>query len=351
MSKSDVPKNESGMEEKSEEQIIEEEVKKLNPDLQRLFKLLDRTIQPLRSNATMLLAGNTTITENQRKILNLEEENICLKCKLKTLEHNQEKTKSKVDQIEDRLLEGNVVMHGLREDEDETSMRLYDKVVKAMSHTVNRHNKNERMESAKAVSISTVKQVGRKNPSRTRPTIISFVYKADAQNLLENKKKLPKGIYVNREYSEEVEEKQRYLRPILKAARQSSKYRGLCHMEKDVLIIDSTRYTKENLHKLPKTINGYHAMSKRSKDVIGFFGELNPFSNFYQINIELDGIKFHSSEQWIQYQKVKLFGDWDAEAKILQSKKAIECREFPMTLRTMKKRNGRKILKNYVIGD
>ena len=73
---------------------------------------------------------------------------------------------------------------------------------------------------------------------------------------------------MDREYLDEVEEKGRYLSPILKAARQSSKYRGLCHMENDVLIIDSTRYTKENLHELPKMINGYHAMSKRNKEVI-----------------------------------------------------------------------------------
>ena len=77
--------------------------------------------------------------------MNLEEEDKSLKPKLKTLEQNQEKTKSKVDEIENRLLEGNVVMHGLREEEDETSMRLYDKVVEAMSHTINRHNKNERL--------------------------------------------------------------------------------------------------------------------------------------------------------------------------------------------------------------
>ena len=118
---------------------------------------MDRTQQPLRSDVTTLPVGNMTITENQRKILNLEEENSSLKWKLRILEHNQEKTKSKVDQIENRLLEGNVVMHGLGEEDDETSMQLYEKLVEAMSYTINRCNKKDRIETAKGVSISTVK--------------------------------------------------------------------------------------------------------------------------------------------------------------------------------------------------
>ena len=324
----DQPKEPNPEEDKQEEPSIADEVKKLNPDLQRLFKLLDRTIQPLRSDVTRLLAGNSTVSENQRKIVMLEEENVSLKRKLKTIERSQEKTRHKVDQIESRLLEGNVIMQGLAETEEEGSMQLYGKVVDALSYTIKRRNKEDRIKAAKEVSISTVKRIGRKNPSRVRPVVISFVYKADAINLLENKKKLPKGIYVDREYPEDIEERRRYLRPILRAARQHPKYKGLCRMDQDVLVIDSTRYTKENLHKLPKKIDSYHSTSKRTTEVVGFFGELNPFSNFHEVQIEIDGIKFHSTEQWIQYQKAKLFGDHDTEEKILNSKKAIQCKRL-----------------------
>ena len=48
-----------------EEGSISEEVKKLNPDLQRLFKLIDRTITPLRSDVTRLLLGNEKVSEHQ----------------------------------------------------------------------------------------------------------------------------------------------------------------------------------------------------------------------------------------------------------------------------------------------
>ena len=315
-------------ENKEEEGSIDEEVKKLNPDLQRLFKLIDRTITPLRSDVTRLLVGNERVSEHQRKIVMLEEENITLKRKLKKVEKSQEKTKTKVDRIESRLLEGNVIMNGLEEGEEESSLELYEKTVEAISYTVKGRNRKERMEAAKEISISTVKRVGRRNQTRKRPTVISFVYKADAINLLEHKKKLPQGIYVDKEYPEEVEERRRYLRPILRAARQNPKYKGLCRMEEDVLVINSTRYTKENLHKLPKNIDRYHSTSKRNKDVIGFFGELNPFSNFHEVSFEMDNVTFHSTEQWIQYQKAKLFGDNEIGEKIMKTTKAIECKKL-----------------------
>ena len=330
MDKSSEKKRETEkVEEKVEEEgSISEEVKKLNPDLQRLFKLIDRTITPLRSDVTRLLLGNERVSEHQRKIVMLEEENVSLKRKLKKVEKSQEKTKTKVDQIESRLLEGNIIMHGLEEGKEESSLELYEKTVEAISYTVKGRNKKERMETAKEISISTVKRVGRKNQHRNRPTVISFVYKADAINLLEHKKKLQKGIYVDKEYPEEVEERRRYLRPILRAARQNPKYKGLCRMEEDVLVINSTRYTKDNLHKLPKTIDRYHSTSKRNKEVIGFFGELNPFSNFHEVSFEMDGVTFHSTEQWIQYQKAKLFGDNDTGEKIMKTTRAIECKKL-----------------------
>ena len=62
--------------------------------------------------------------------------------------------------------------------------------------------------------------------------------------------------------------------------------------------------------------------------MIGFFGELNPFFNFHEVSIEMDGITFHSTEQWIQYQKAKLFGDKETGEKIMKTTRAIECKRL-----------------------
>ena len=61
-------------------------------------------------------------------------------------------------------------------------------------------------------------RIGKNNPSRCRPIKIAFASKSDADLLMECKKKLQQGIYVDREYSEEEERDRELLRPILKAA-------------------------------------------------------------------------------------------------------------------------------------
>ena len=40
-----------------------------------------------------------------------------------------------------------------------------------------------------------------------------------------------------------------------------------------------------------------------------FFGQHHPFSNFHPSTIEIDGVKYSHSEQYIQAEKAKLFND------------------------------------------
>ena len=64
------------------------------------------------------------------------------------------------------------------------------------------------------------------------------------------------------------------------------------------------------------------------KQELGFFGELNPFSNFHPAPFTQEGITFHSSKQWIQYQKAKLFNDEHTAQKILESDTALKCQHL-----------------------
>ena len=101
-----------------------------------------------------------------------------------------------------------------------------------------------------------------------------------------------------------------------------------CHMDSSVLVIKGRNYTSNNLHTLPLEINGFSATSKESEDgnVIGFFGELNPLSNFHPMLFIINGKNYHSSEQFIQQQKCVLFGDHDTERLIMSSKSVLDCK-------------------------
>ena len=80
-------------------------------------------------------------------------------------------------------------------------------------------------------------------------------------------------------------------------------------MDGDALMIKSKRYTIDNLHQLPDEINGFKATTKRDGNVLCYYGELNPFSNFHPVEFEVDGDIYQSSEQFIQQQKAIMFDD------------------------------------------
>ena len=75
-------------------------------------------------------------------------------------------------------------------------------------------------------------------------------------------------------------------------------------------------------------MTGYNVSSKEDDNHIGFFGELNPFSNFHEAPFTVDGITYHSSEQFIQYKKAKFFTDDSSSKKILKASTSLECKQL-----------------------
>ena len=169
-------------------------------------------------------------------------------------------------------------------------------------------NHHEQMNEARKILIKKTSRIGKYNPYKGRPISVTFVYNEDCEHLLANKKYLPKGVFADKQYCAEIENTRRILRPVIRKARRG-KYKGRCRMERDQIVIDGKRYGLRNLHQLPPDLNTFKCTSAESEDCIGFFGELNELSNFHQCKFEINGIKYSSSEQWIQYCKAKYFKD------------------------------------------
>ena len=95
-----------------------------------------------------------------------------------------------------------------------------------------------------------------------------------------------------------------------------------------ILVIKGKSYTSANLHLLPLDINGYSSTSKidAQANIISFFGELNPLSNFHPTPFSINGHTYHSSEQFIQHQKCLLFGDKITEHLVMTSDTPLECK-------------------------
>ena len=139
-----------------------------------------------------------------------------------------------------------------------------------------------KLQREREIQIARCKRMGPYQENRCRPVRVEFVYKWDADELYENRFYLGKGVYINQEYNVETETARKLLRPILKASKQYSEYKNTSRLNGDKLIINGRRYGKHNLHQLLDKLKPMKVSTKENSDTIGFFGELCPFSNFYE---------------------------------------------------------------------
>ena len=181
---------------------------------------------------------------------------------------------------------------------------------------------------ARKFNIIKTRRLGNYSGDRCRPISVQFKYKEDADAILYSKRHLPKGVFVDCQYNNETERRRRRLRPILQAARRLTKYRGECRMEADVLVIKGTRYTMKNLDQLPEDLSTFNVSSVTTTDACVFFGELNPYSNFYPAGFYEGGNYFSSSEQYIQYKKAVYFKDSQVAEEIMTTDDPLECKKL-----------------------
>ena len=164
-----------------------------------------------------------------------------------------------------------------------------------------------------------------------------FLEKKDVDHLFSNRKKLPKGVFIDKEYSQTTEKERRLVRPILRAARRMDKYKGKVRMEGPHLVVDGKHYHRQNLHTLPKDLDPIESTCKTNDTIIGVFGELHPFSNFHPCKFTCDGKEFHSSEQFIQMKAVEYFEDQVAKERIINACDAQECKEIARDINNFNK--------------
>ena len=226
------------------------------------------------------------------------------------------------------MLEGNLIMRGLKEDLWELEDNLKERIHKAISATVDDDHYSECIRVTRNIGIRTAKRLGKYRKDKSRPVAVCFERKQHTDILLENRSYLPKGIFVDHEYTKEAENNRSLLKPILRLAKQIPKYQGKCKLDEDTLIILGMKYTVNTIHLLPPDLSGFHASSRTSKETLDFFGELNPLSNFHLCRFAVEDKEYNSSEQFIQHQKAIHFGDSTTANRILASNSAFECQQL-----------------------
>ena len=308
----------------------------LGPELAKMGRILAKEITkslsnaliPLQNDIIQLRADTAQLAQSENKVEELKSENENLHARVCKLELNNRLLKRKLGKLEDRLLDNNLLFSGIKEEGGETKLSRYQILLEIISTTFMGPNYQMQLNQAKQICIEKLVRKGRYAPNRTRPISVTFSHHGDAQDILANKRYLPEGIYVNQEYGEETERERRFLRPILRAATKKSEYRRQCRLEEDHLVIKGKTFTRQNIQDLPENISAYRATSKENENTVGFFGELNPFSNFHRCAFKVNNKWFHSSEQYIQMKKALYFGDQAAAHKIEAADDALECKRI-----------------------
>ena len=322
----------------------------LSPELAKLERILSRkqtaSLEGIKNDIKLLLENEELIKRQQDTIEELKRENYELNVKYNKLEKNQTRLKKRVSDIENELYSSNAIVHGLSENEYEDGPERYRLITEVIARTISASSYEEQIQIARKIPIKKTYRLGRYNTQRGRPIVINFVYHEDCENLLSNKKYLPRGIFADRQYSQDTENKRRILRPIYKTAVNHHQYKGRCKMEGEFLRIQGRRYRVNNIRDLPQDLSSYKCTTKEDPDTIGFYGELNPMSNFYNCEFTSNHIKFHSSEQLIQFNKAKHFGDHVTMSQILYADTPLECKQLSRDIANYDDENWKQVARN-----
>ena len=289
---------------------------------------LKEALETMCNKVNEVIDQHPTVVQHGEHLDSLETENLILISKVLKMEGEASHLKKRLDTIESRALENNLIIRGLNEDEWEkestTCNKIYSELIPLI--TCNSENPQKQLREAKKLEIRSCRRLGRFIKDRARPISVEFIRKEDVEFNLANKTSLRKGIFMEKEYPAEIEKKQKILRPIFTAAKHSKKYRKRCRMDNDILVIKGKRYNINKLDKLPKSLKPANVTSKSNKTVYGYFGELNPLSNFYHAPFKYQDTSYHCSEQFIQLKKAELFKDKPAIKHISQAKTGHQCK-------------------------
>ena len=175
-------------------------------------------LQPLDDRINEVLNQQKEMINTIGEASMLKEENEKLKQCIARVEDINEKLTKQLTHLENKMMESCIILTRVKEDMWETDEVRREKIFAILSNTVLGTTYEDRLDTAKIMYIKHSSRLGKFRRMYNRPVSVEFLYKEDADYLLNNRSYLPEGVYVDRQYSKETEEERKQLRPYLKAA-------------------------------------------------------------------------------------------------------------------------------------
>lgn len=157
------------------------------------------------------------------------------------------------------------------------------------------------------INIVRCHRLGAMNTKHHRPIIVRFTHYKDRMRVWEARKKITnRRVHISENFSAQTDYRRNKLYAVYKKAKSMREYHAKITLIGDVLVIDSKRYTVENLSELPTNLAPRQFGEKHKDNHVGFGGlhsNFSPFSNWYSCKIPYMGYSFANSEQAYQYSK------------------------------------------------
>ena len=168
-------------------------------------------IGPLKASLELLLEVKNAWEEGLHECKIVKTKNTELQVRVEKVEEENRKLSHKINELEDKLLEGNIIFQRIPEQLWEPLNTTKKKVLSAISHTISGTDAEDRMAQARQIPVKDVTRLGHYSAMHTRPCLVEFCHKGDAEYLLSNRTHLPKGVYIDKQYSDETEHEHRKL--------------------------------------------------------------------------------------------------------------------------------------------
>ena len=146
---------------------IVEPIKTSNDQLQKLFEPLHQDMKVVleeRKNNQSIMKVCETVQADQDRIAK--------KCERIEIENRE--LKSRLTKLENRMLERNLIFHGIKEDTWDIEDNTKECIWKAISHTVDDKDSRRHLKIARGIRINLTKRLGRYREGHSRPLSVSF---------------------------------------------------------------------------------------------------------------------------------------------------------------------------------
>ena len=267
-----------------------------------------------------------TCGDNVAKCNNTLESTICPR--LSTVEVEITKLKKEVKQLKDKQNElecymkrDNLIFGGISESFPENCEQKVKFIIE-----------NKMQIESSEIKFQRVHRLGKKENGKTRPIIARFAFFGERQDVWKGRDKLKDStLWIAEDYTHEVLEKRKILRPILRGALAQANEENpvSAYLRLDRLYIENKMYTVDTLKQLPQSLQPeVIATPKIGDDFVAFFNKLSPLSNFYPAVFNLEGQKFVHVEQYYQYKRAQVNGATEAATQIANTTCPYECKRL-----------------------